>query len=132
MEEKKIKKIICVFEDETPFVYEVSTNCDRGAAEIIRRALKSAQIDEKKGFTGIVLASTTHTSISNGASGNTHDCLDAIAMALVDLCCSSGNPVAAVDIIEKSTKKLFAEKLLSQACNITVIDLSSKGEPSQK
>ncbi|WP_288334608.1 hypothetical protein [uncultured Cloacibacillus sp.] len=131
MEEKKIKKVIVVFEDEAPFIYEVmGTDCDCDAAKTIHLALRSAQIE--KGFTGIVLAYSTPTSIGNGACGDTQDCLDTIVQALVDLCFSSGNPAVALDIIEKSTKKLFAQKLLSKACDITVIDLSSKREPSQK
>jgi len=85
MEEKKIKKVIVVFEDEEPFLYEAKDEDDRKSAMLIYSALQDAVRDG--GLSAFFLAYKTRRSMgSNGAYGNANDCFQLMSCTLSDIC----------------------------------------------
>lgn len=147
MEEKKIKKVIVVFEDEAPLLYEAKDEDDRKAAMLIYSALQCAARDG--GFSALVLAHKTRRSMeSNGAYGNTDDCFQMMSCTLSDMCFkASSAPSAAMDSIVTVAKKLLLVEMLEEAIKkfgkvksasekkelfVRVLKLLAEEEPSQK
>ncbi|MCC8184983.1 hypothetical protein [Cloacibacillus porcorum] len=147
MEDKKIKKVIVVFEDEAPFIYEAKDEDDRKAAKLIYSALQDAARDGS--FSAFVLAYKTLCSKGgNGAYGNTDDCFQMMSYTLSDMCFkASSAPSAAMDSIVTVAKKLLLGEMLEEAIKklekvksasekkelfVRVLKLLAEEEPSQK
>lgn len=147
MEEKKIKKVIVVFEDEAPFLYEAKDEDDRKSAMPIYSALQCAARDG--GFSALVLAHKTRRSMgSNGAYGNTDDCFQLMSSTLSDICIKASRaPSAAMNRIVTVAKKLLLGEMLEEAIKklgkvksaseekevfIHVLKLLAEEEPSQR
>ncbi|MCQ4763254.1 hypothetical protein [Cloacibacillus evryensis] len=86
MEEKKIKKIICVFEKEEPFVYTVRSGNPKNVAvtQSIYAMLQTANA-APDGFDNFVVACEAGDTLNSSIIGTCGNCLALMADALTDL-----------------------------------------------
>ena len=86
MAEKKVKKIICVFEEEAPFIYEVRKDNphDVAATQSIYEMLQAANA-APDGFDNFVMACKAGDNLNNCIIGTCYNCLILMADALTDL-----------------------------------------------
>lgn len=86
MAEKKVKKIICVFEDDIPLIYEVRKDNphDVAAAQSIYEMLQIANA-APDGIDNFVMECDTEDNIFNSIAGTCDNLLVLMADALTDL-----------------------------------------------
>ncbi len=86
MEDKEIRKIICVFENDIPFIYTVRKDNSRdvAATQSIYEMLQAANA-APDGFDNFVAACDAGDNINNSIVGTCGNCLPLIADVLTDL-----------------------------------------------
>lgn len=147
MEEKKIKKIICVFEEnEAPFVYEVrnAEDGDRNAAKIIHSSLRMAD-KNPEGFDCCVMMSAAGEGNDISFYGKCSNCLALMADTLSDIYVTKESPSESAAIradFEKVTRSLtrlkMLQKFIGKSSLVGCVEISgihdflTKEEPSQK